>query len=169
MTESAPAIEGITPNALWIFFSVLFALIALFVLVAKAVDIIRNWQKERRQHRELGNQDITDRISDKVMTKLEPKLDEKLDEKFAEIKAKFDEIDGRLQSDKETLDLHTRQLNATDARVDRLDNDTKALLHGMSALLSHEVNGNSIDKLTKAQTATNNYLIDRVYREEAWT
>jgi len=153
----APKIEGITPDMLWTTLVVIVGLAALFVLGVKVYDGVKKLRKDRRESRQLEGQDITDRIAAKVMEQLTPKLDEK-----------FAEIDRKLAADKETLELHTGQLNATNARVDRLDSDNKALLHGMSALLSHEVNGNSIDRLQRTNAAMNNYLIDRVYKEEDW-
>ena len=35
------------------------------------------------------------------------------------------------------------------------------LCRGMLALLSHEINGNSVDKLRKAQDELTNFLIER--------
>lgn len=153
----APKIEGITPDMLWTTMVVIVGLAALFVLGVKVYEGVKKIRRDRRESRQLEGQDITDRIAGKVMEQLTPKLDEK-----------FAEIDRKLAADKETLEMHTAQLNATTDRVDRLDNDNKALLHGMSALLSHEVNGNSVDKLKKTNTAMNNYLIDRIYKEDDW-
>jgi len=150
-------IEGISPSMLWTFCIVLVGLMALVVLIYKVVEIMRKEHERKVQRQQLNGQDITDRIAEKVMEKLQPKLDEK-----------FEEIDRKFAADKETLDMHTRQLNATSSRVDQLDNDNKALLHGMSALLSHEVNGGDGEKLKRTQSAMNNYLIDRKYREEDW-
>ena len=78
-------------------------------------------------------------------------------------------IDRKLAADKEIIEMHTAQLNAESSRVDRLDNDSKALLHGMSALLGHIATGNSIDRVKKTNQVMNNYLIDRKYHEEDWT
>ena len=153
-----PKIEGITPEMLWTFMVVLVGLAALFILGHKVVEIIRKEHERKIERQQLAGQDITDRIADKVMEKLQAKLDEK-----------FDEIDRKLASDKETLEMHTNQLNAHRERVDRLDYDSKALCHGVFALLSHEINGNSVDKLKKAHDAMRNYLIDGKYREEDWT
>lgn len=157
MEQQAAAIEGITPSMLWTFLVVLVGLMAIVVLGDKVADVFRKAKKRKQDNAELEGEDITDRIADKVMEQLTTKLDEK-----------FAEIDRKLAADKETIDLHTTQLNAQKGRVDRLDNDNKALLHGMSALLSHEINGNSTDKLKKTQVALNNYLIDGVYKEDDW-
>ena len=164
MVEQAQAIEGITPAMLWTFLVVLVGLMALVVLGDKVMDVFRKAQKRRNEQRELEGQDITVRIADKVIEKLTPTLDEK----FEEINEQFKDIDRKLAADKETLELHTAQLNAEKARTDRLDNDTRALLHGVSALLGHQVDGNNIDKLTRTNNAMKNYLIDRTYKEDDW-
>ena len=156
--QQLPKIEGITPDMLWIFFVVLVGFMALIVLGDKVMDVFRNAMKRRKENREVAGQDITDRIADKVIEKLTPTLDEK-----------FDEINHRLDEDRHDIDSHERRLNAQDDRVDRLDDDSRALLHGMSALLSHEVNGSNTEKLRKTQAAMSNYLIDRVYKEDDWT
>ena len=162
--QQLPKIEGITPDMLWIFMVVAVGIMALIVLGDKVMDVFRNMKKRRKDRNELNGQDITDRIADKVLEKLTPALDQKFDE----ISRNFDEIDKKLAADKEMIEMHTRQLNAQEERVDRLDNDTKALLHGMSALLSHEINGENVDKLTRTNDAMKNYLIDRKYKEEDW-
>lgn len=158
MEEKVQAIEGITPNMIWTTLIVFVGLMALYVLFGKARDVFRNEKKQKREAQELQGQDVTDRIANKVMEKLEPKLNEK-----------FAEIDRKLAADKETIELHTTQLNANESRVRQLENGNKALCHGVFALLSHEVNGNSIDKLKKAQDGMKNYLIDGVYKEEEKT
>lgn len=157
MEDKVQAIEGITPGMLWTFLIVLVGLMALVVLGDKVLDVFRNAKKRKKETAELQGADITDRIADKVIEKLTPTLDKR-----------FNDIDKKLAADKETLELHTTQLNAQHDRVDRLESDTKALLHGVSALLSHIATGNSIDKVRKTNTSMNNYLIDRTYNEEDW-
>jgi len=46
-------------------------------------------------------------------------------------------------------------------RIDALEEGQKAICRGVLALLSHEINGNSIDKLREASTQITNYLIER--------
>ena len=157
MEEKVQAIEGITPTMLWTFLVVLVGLMALIVLGDKVLDVFRKAKRRRQEEQELQGNDITDRIADKVIEKLTPQLDEK-----------FASIDRKLESDKQTLELHTSQLNAQRDRVDRLDNDTRALLHGVSALLNHIATGNNVDKVKKTNAAMSNYLIDRKYDEEDW-
>lgn len=164
MAEEIQKIEGITPSMLWTFFVVLVGLMSLTLLCIKLYNEVKKIRKERQDAKKLEGQDITDRIADKVMEKLTPTLDEK----FGEINRQFEEVDRKLAADKETIELHTRQLNAQEERVDRLDNDTRALLHGVSALLGHQVDGNSIDRLKRTNDAMKNYLIDRKYEESDW-
>lgn len=55
--------------------------------------------------------------------------------------------DAKLKSDKE--------------RLDALEDGQKVTLRGINALISHEINGNSNDKLTKSQQEIMDYLIER--------
>lgn len=164
MAEQVQKIEGISPDMIWTFLVVAVGLMALIVLGDKVLDVYRNAKKRKKERTELEGQDITERIADKVLEKLTPTLDEK----FGEINRQFEEVDRKLAADKEAIELHTAQLNAQQGRVDRLDNDTRALLHGVSALLGHQVDGNSIDRLKRTNDAMKNYLIDRKYEEGDW-
>ena len=138
---------------LWTFCVVLVGLCSLLILGYKVYEIF----KKIKQNKQLNGQDITERIANKVMEKLTPQID-----------AKFADINKKLADDKEALTMHTGQLNAQKERVDRLDNDTRALLHGVSALLNHIATGNNVDKVKKTNATMNNYLIDRKYNEEDW-
>ena len=158
-------IEGITPGMLWTFCVVLVGLLALVVLVNKVVEIARKEHERRVNREQLNGQDITERIANAVMVKLTPELNSKFDE----VNKKFEEIDRKLSNDKAQIESHTRQLNAFENRVNQLEGGNKALCHGVFALLSHEVNGNSVDKIKKAQDAMKNYLIDGTYREGDWS
>lgn len=57
------------------------------------------------------------------------------------------ETDDKLQNDKK--------------RLDSLERGQGVMLRGIDAIISHEVNGNSIDKLKKSQQEIMDYLIDR--------
>ncbi len=46
-------------------------------------------------------------------------------------------------------------------RLDSLERGQGVMLRGIDAIISHEVNGNSIDKLKKSQQEIMDYLIDR--------
>lgn len=138
---------GFSPDMIMPFIIVLIGLAAVFVLGDKVIDVFRKMHDRRK----VSKQDITDEIADKVMEKLQPKLDEK-----------FAEIDKRLASDKETLTMHTTQLNDHEERVGQLEGGNKALCHGMLALL--EMN----PALSNASKAMKNYLIDGTYKEDDW-
>lgn len=153
-----PKIEGISPDMLWIALVVIIGLGTLYVLYGKVRDTYRNEKKKKREDQELNRTDITDQIAEKVLEKLTPQIDEK----FARFDKKFEEIDKKLASDKETIEMHTRQLNEQESRVSRLEGGSRALCHGMLALLEKDAS------LSKAQHAMKNYLIDGVYKEEDW-
>ena len=57
------------------------------------------------------------------------------------------EVDAKLKNDNERLKI--------------IEDGNKVVCRGILALLSHEINGNSIDKLKSSQTEMTNYLIDR--------
>lgn len=158
-------IEGITPAMLWTFCVVLVGLLALVVLVYKVIEIMRKEHERRENRQQMQGQDITERIANAVMQRLTPELNKQ----FTEVNKKFEEIEKKLSNDKAEIEMHTRQLNAYSSRVDQLEGGNKALCHGVFALLSHEVNGNSIDKLKTAHHAMQNYLIDGTYKESDWT
>ncbi len=157
--QNLPAVEGLTPAVLWYTLVGIVGLSALFILFDKVSSILKRRQREKQEERQLENQDITDRIANKVEEKLEPK--------FLEINRKFEEIDGKLSNDKDTIDMHTRQLNAYEGRVDKLERGNNALIHGVFALLSHQIDGNCIDRLKRSAKGIQNYLIDGEYKEEA--
>lgn len=46
-------------------------------------------------------------------------------------------------------------------RLDTLEDGQKVMLRGINAIISHEINGNSVDKLQKSQTEIMNYLIEK--------
>ena len=161
-------LEGLSLNSVWTFICIGFALIGIFLVIAKFIDQIKKWVKEYRDNKAIGKQGVTEEIATKVTENITTQIDEKFDKFEKRIDEKFEDIDKKLAADKETLSNHTRQLNAQEDRVDRLDNDNKALLHGMSALLGHIATGNSIEKVKKTNATMNNYLIDRKYNEEDW-
>ena len=55
------------------------------------------------------------------------------------------------------------RLNRDNKRIAALEEGNKALCHGMLALLSHEINGNSMDKLKHEQENITEYLLNGKY------
>ena len=49
----------------------------------------------------------------------------------------------------------------TDGRLKATEDGNRVICRGILALLSHEINGNSTDKLKASQSEITNYLIDR--------
>lgn len=54
-----------------------------------------------------------------------------------------------------------RKLGSDNERIKTLEEGNKVICKALIALLSHEINGNSNDKLQKALEGLNTYLIDR--------
>ena len=57
-------------------------------------------------------------------------------------------------------DMNTK-LDNDDKRLKALEQGNKVISRGILALLSHEINGNSDDKLRASQQEITNYLIER--------
>ena len=53
------------------------------------------------------------------------------------------------------------KLDGDNKRIKSLEDGNKVVCKALMALLSHEINGNSNDKLQKALSDLNDYLIDR--------
>ena len=156
--QALPAVEGLTPVILWYTLVGLVGIGALIILWDKVSDVFRKRKQRQKDQEQLAGQDITDRIAVKVEEKLEPK--------FTEINNKFADIDEKLSNDKANIDMHTRQLNAYEGRVDKLENGNNALIHGVFALLGHSIDGNGMEKLKKSYGGMKNYLMDGEYKEE---
>ena len=138
-------IEGITPEMLWTFLVVLAGLGALIVLGDKVMDVWRK-HKARKEIQEGPEGKLADEISKKVMEKLEPR---------------FAEIDRKLANDKALLDAHTRELADYDKRFSRQEEGLRTICRSDLALLAHEINGNSVDKLKEALEGIKTYLIEK--------
>lgn len=155
-------LEGLLPTDVWNAIIVLLILFGVIIAVLKGIKFIRDWTRDSRKEKQVNKVDFTDEIADKVMGKLSPQIDAKFDEFSKSFDKKFEEIDNKLKSDKDTLALHTTQLNDHESRVSKLEGANYSLCHGMLALLERD------PALTKEQKAMKNYLIDGKYNEEDW-
>ena len=54
-----------------------------------------------------------------------------------------------------------RKLDADNKRIESLEEGNKVICRALIAMLSHEINGNSKDKLQTAMSDLQNYLIER--------
>ena len=52
-------------------------------------------------------------------------------------------------------------LTDNNKRIETLEEGNRVICRALIAMLSHEINGNSMEKLTKALADLNDYLIDR--------
>lgn len=155
-------LEGLLPADVWNAIIVLLILFGVAVALLKGIAFIRDEIQKNKDKKKLNTKDVTDEIADKVMDKLTPQIDEKFSEFSKSFDEKFKDIDKKLESDKETLTLHTAQLNGHEGRVSKLEGGNLALCHGMLALLERD------PSLSKEQKAMKNYLIDGKYNEEDW-
>lgn len=140
MNELQP-IEGVTLGMLWTALSVLIAAAGLYVLYGK----VRETYVKNKKLKDKGGE-LADEISAKVLENLEPR---------------FAEIEKKLSNDNARIAENTRDLADHRKRMDSMETGQRAICRGVLALLSHEINGNSTDKLKEAQTGISNYLIEK--------
>lgn len=62
---------------------------------------------------------------------------------------------------KSRVDKYQTYLNNDDLRLKELEIGNRIIQKSLIALMDHEITGNSIDKLKKARTDLQNYLIER--------
>lgn len=161
--KSTFLLEGLMPVDLWNFIVVAVILFGVGIGIFKGIVLIKDEIRKSKERKQTGRVDFTEKIADKVMEKLTPQIDEKFDDFSKNIDKKFDEIDSKLTADKETLRLHTTQLNDHEGRVSKLENGDRSLCQGILALLERD------PALATAQHAMQNYLITGKYNEGDWT
>lgn len=76
------------------------------------------------------------------------------DSPVTQLTERVDRHDELLKKDKDRLD-------AMEDRITDMGRQSTIMLRGVRALLSHEVNGNSTDKLKSSMTEIDDYLINR--------
>lgn len=59
------------------------------------------------------------------------------------------------------VDEHEEKLKKDYARLNELENGNRIMMRAMMALLSHDINGNSTEKLKESLDEIQQYLIDR--------
>lgn len=62
---------------------------------------------------------------------------------------------------REMVEKHEKMLRADRKRIATLEDEQRIMLRSQMAMLSHEINGNSIDKLKKSVAEIQDYLIDK--------
>lgn len=76
------------------------------------------------------------------------------DSPVTQLKERVDRHDELLEKDKDRLD-------ALEQRIQDVGEQSTIMLRGVRALLSHEINGNSVDKLKDSMSEIDDYLIRR--------
>lgn len=71
------------------------------------------------------------------------------------------ELQGRVSRHDELLQKDKDRLDSIEARIGDMGTESTIMLRGVRALLSHEVNGNSTDKLEASLSEIDDYLIRR--------
>ena len=69
------------------------------------------------------------------------------------------DLETRVKANTDKLEKHDGLLDNDKKRLDAIDEQQRILMRGIMALLSHEVNGNSIDKLKASLQEINDWLI----------
>lgn len=75
--------------------------------------------------------------------------------------APVDTLTAQVESHNRMLDNDKRRLDETDKRLDEMQTEMSMMLKGVRALLSHEINGNSIEKLQESYNSIDDYLINK--------
>lgn len=58
-------------------------------------------------------------------------------------------------------DMDEKMTDNTD-RIKKVEDGNKVIMKALIAMMNHEINGNSVDKLQKALSELNDYLIDNI-------
>lgn len=160
--EKTMLLEGLLPVDLWNFLVIAVVLFGVGVGVFKGVVLIRDEIRKSKERKQTGRSDFTETIADKVWGKCEPKIDTGFSDISKTMDKRFNDIESKLTSDKEMLNMHTTQLNDHEGRVSRLEGGNRSLCQGILALLERD------PELINAQHAMQNYLITGRYNEEDW-
>ena len=76
--------------------------------------------------------------------------------------APIDTLTTRVDAHDKMLSNDKRRLEDMDERLSILRGESAMMLKGVRALLSHEINGNSDDKLIESYDSIDNYLINKL-------
>ena len=87
------------------------------------------------------------------MSELETKVNDH-EERLAESKERLDELETR-------VDDHEERLTESKERLDELEKSDRIILRALMALLSHNINGNSDEKMRASLEEIQQFLIER--------
>lgn len=134
-------IEGITPDALWTSFGVVLGLCSIVILFDKVADIFR--KHKARKNDENAERDVT------------------VKDQLAKIEKKLDGMDKFMQDTTEKLDRDNRRINALEKQAQDTHDGISALCRSSLAHINHDLTGNGVETLRKAQEEINKYLTGR--------
>jgi len=129
-----PEIGGLTPAILWYTVFGIIALGGLYIEFDKLRQIKRRRAKEKKEdeatHDDSFREQLTNDIADKVLEKLEPR---------------FQEIDKKLDKDKERLEMHESSINNINAALGVIKEGVEVTCNALAEVLDHELhNGNEV-------------------------
>ena len=134
-------IEGITLEALWTTLATLVAMGGIIVLWDKVKDVFRKRKKEKAE--EAAASDVT--------------LNDRLDK----ISVTLDNLDEFVRETNERFDRDNRRLNALEKQAEDTHKGIGALCRSSLAHINHDLTGNGVETLKKAQEEINEYLTGR--------
>lgn len=147
-----PPVEGITPEILWYTLIGIIGIASLIILGDKVIDVFRK-KHARDELKKQPTDELANIISAKVLEKMEPRF-KSIEKKLANDKLLIEDHTIKLAS-------HQKAIEDIDREIAEVDKGNKVLCRGILALLSHEINGNSNDKLLASQQEITNYLIEK--------
>lgn len=71
------------------------------------------------------------------------------------------ELGAKVEMHEEKLGEHEEKLKKDYSRINDLEDGNRIMMRAMMAMLSHEINGNSTDKLKESLEEIQRYLIER--------
>ena len=75
--------------------------------------------------------------------------------------APVESLADQVSANRERIEQHDQMLDNDKKRLDAFDEQQRLMLRGIMAILSHEINGNSTDKLQASMTEINDWLIKK--------
>lgn len=134
-------IEGITLESLWSTLGTLVAIGGLIVLWDKVREVFRKHKRQKAEEEAANDVTLNSRL-DKISNKL-------------------DGIDDFIREANERFDRDNRRLNALEKQAEDTHDGIAALCRSSLAHINHDLTGNGIDTLRKAQEEINGYLTRR--------
>ena len=135
---------------LWNFILVALALCAVAVLVYKVVEIVRKERERKAQQALRGDASLTDEIAEKVLEKLEPR---------------FEEIDRKLDRDKERLEMHEININGINSTLGVIKEGMEVTVNALAEVVDNALHNGNTAQMEKASNELRRYsssLIKRV-------